>query len=888
MTSTSINDNPKMLYNQILRKKGEDNIRQIPIPNFVISNLNPSFSLRPYQEEAFRQFFCYMDNDFDFKEKHIHLLFNMATGSGKTLLMAGMIIDLYKRGYRDFLFFSTSNTIIDKTKKNFTDSMDSKYLFANQIIVDNIIVPIITVNSFEESRDDCINICFTTIHKLHFDLQTDKENSITFDSFKDKHIVLIGDEAHHFNKQTQEELFLNDKNWEATIQKILQSNSKNILLEYTATIDWEHKAMRDKYMPKTLSKYDLINFRNDGYSKEIYLFQSDKGASERDLMLQAVILNQYKQDLAKKHNISLKPVILFKAQKTIQESYNNQEEFNKLILELKPEDIINLRNLYLKSNDKDLITENLLDKVFSFYNKNDNNFTGLLQNIKINFAPTKCLNVNDKKQEDIISKKNISKSENKELFEIQTQEKILNSLEDYINEYRVIFAVNKLNEGWDVLNLYDIVRLYDTRDADNNKAGKGTIAEAQLIGRGARYYPFLYNGSKDNYRRFDSDIQNEMAILERLHYHTKHNVKYIQELRNELIKQGLMDEKTITCRLEVKPEMKQMDFFKNGVVFANEQMKKTYKSSTWDELSIVKTSLLYRIYSGQTKERDVFIEGKDNFNKKIDNINYKISEIDNHIKKQALLTYPFFSFNNLSKYILDITCIQDFIDKKLNNLKIALSGIKSDLYPVSNENKYKIMQKLLYQIKNELSDNISELEGSKEFKHKQLKDIFKDKELHIQPDTERSKGDKEFLCDKNWYIYNANYGTSEEKAFVKMFDRIVKELEEDYTDIRLIRNEQELPIFDFKKGRPFYPDFILIMKKKEPEEVLNYQLFIEPKGEYLENNDKWKSEFLEEMMSNGKKDIIEFHVEKYKILGVPFYNKSSEIKFEEQLKTALS
>lgn len=50
--------------------------------------------------------------------------------------------------------------------------------------------------------------------------------------------------------------------------------------------------------------------------------------------------------------------------------------------------------------------------------------------------------------------------------------------------YRAVFAVDKLNEGWDVLNLFDIVRLYETRDGKNGKPGSGTIWEAQLIGRG--------------------------------------------------------------------------------------------------------------------------------------------------------------------------------------------------------------------------------------------------------------------------------------------------------------------------------------------------------------------------------------------------------------------
>ncbi|MBZ0217464.1 MAG: hypothetical protein K8F25_12975, partial [Fimbriimonadaceae bacterium] len=65
----------------------------------------------------------------------------------------------------------------------------------------------------------------------------------------------------------------------------------------------------------------------------------------------------------------------------------------------------------------------------------------------------------------------------------------VNSLEDPTNPYRGIFAVDKLNEGWDVLNLFDIVRLYDVAGS-GGKLRKTTMAEAQLIGRGARYFPF--------------------------------------------------------------------------------------------------------------------------------------------------------------------------------------------------------------------------------------------------------------------------------------------------------------------------------------------------------------------------------------------------------------
>ena len=90
------------------------------------------------------------------------------------------------------------------------------------------------------------------------------------------------------------------------------------------------------------------------------------------------------------------------------------------------------------------------------------------------------------------------------------------------NLIRAIFTVDKLNEGWDVLNLYDIVRLYNTRDSKSNIPGKTTIKEVQLIGRGARYYPFKlpeeFEEKKfinDKFKRkFDHDKENELKILE--------------------------------------------------------------------------------------------------------------------------------------------------------------------------------------------------------------------------------------------------------------------------------------------------------------------------------------------------------------------------------------
>ena len=95
------------------------------IPNSITQNLNSEFIIRPYQEEAFARFIHCFNNSFDGKCTPLHLLFNMATGSGKTLIMAGLILYLYERGYRNFLFFVNSNNIVEKTEDNFLNSRAS-------------------------------------------------------------------------------------------------------------------------------------------------------------------------------------------------------------------------------------------------------------------------------------------------------------------------------------------------------------------------------------------------------------------------------------------------------------------------------------------------------------------------------------------------------------------------------------------------------------------------------------------------------------------------------------------------------------------------------------------------------------------------------------------
>ena len=137
------------------------------IPDYITQNLK--FPLRPYQKEAVGRYLYYKRDEKN-RKKPEQVLYNMATGSGKTLLMAAIILEKFKQGERNFIFFVNNDNILTKTRANFLPNEMGKYLFADKITIDNQVVGIREVTDFSDSQPDSINIVFTTIQKLHQDL----------------------------------------------------------------------------------------------------------------------------------------------------------------------------------------------------------------------------------------------------------------------------------------------------------------------------------------------------------------------------------------------------------------------------------------------------------------------------------------------------------------------------------------------------------------------------------------------------------------------------------------------------------------------------------------------------------------------------------------------
>lgn len=372
------------LYEKLDSAREWDRIK--PVPGYVLDNLNPKMPIRPYQKEALENFITYFENP-RLRNKPSQTLFHMATGSGKTYIMAALVIYLYKQGYRNFIFFVNLGNIVEKTKLNFLDAASSKYLFSNDIVIDGEHVKINEVSNFQGIDDKSINICFSTIQGLHADMWTAKENAMTYADFESQKVVLISDEAHHINADTKKlnkEEAENYHSWEETVKRIFHASPDNVMLEFTATCDLQNPLIRNEYESKIIYDYPLRKFRKDLYSKEIISLRTDLTIMQR--ALQGIILSQYRLKIFKDNRLDIKPVILFKASK-IEESKQRMAEFIEMIRNLSAHHIEAVAEL---NNDE------LMAKAYKYFSSNGFSYDMLVAELKEAFSEEHCVSVNNK------------------------------------------------------------------------------------------------------------------------------------------------------------------------------------------------------------------------------------------------------------------------------------------------------------------------------------------------------------------------------------------------------------------------------------------------------------------------------------------------------------
>ena len=129
------------------------------------------------------------------------------------------------------------------------------------------------------------------------------------------------------------------------------------------------------------------------------------------------------------------------------------------------------------------------------------------------------------------------------------------------------------------------------------------------------------------------------------------------------------------------------------------------------------------------------------------------------------------------------------------------------------------------------------------------------------------------MSSEEWFAYEDNYGTSEEKAFVSYFKRHYENLKAVYDSVYLVRNERQFHLYSFDGGERFEPDYVIFLRKKKATGYEQIQVFAEPKGGQLIEKDAWKEEFLLQIEKEGKPVIKFVDDNSYKIWGIHFYNE---------------
>ncbi|WP_323711118.1 DEAD/DEAH box helicase family protein [Mammaliicoccus lentus] len=857
------------MNNEILHKQIEEQFNSVftpipEVPNYILDNLN--HELRSYQKQAISHLIFTQESDVaDMKFKH--LLFHMATGSGKTLVLAASMLYLFKKfGKQNFVFFVHTDAIIRKTHDNLVNTNSSKYLFKKEgINIDGNIITIQLVDVFPPvPNPNTIYLKLTTIQKLHGDLEEAREDSLTYESLQNIDIVLLADEAHHYfsaTKRNQRNISKTEeeiKSWEKTIKKTLSLRPKNRLLGFSATFNLSNDVLFENIKDKIVYQYDLKKFMEDGFSKNVMLLRADE--PDENKMLHGILLNQYRKYIAQNYDIDLKPIILFKSN-TIDTSLTAHKNFTMMLDKLNPKEldmVINKGyNLYKNQN-------NIWSNMFSFYK--EKNLNKVVSDLQWDFSEGSLLNANTKE----------FLSEDNALY--------LNSLEDKNNPIRAVFAVAKLNEGWDVLNLFDIVRISEGA----SKTKVTTDSEAQLIGRGARYFPYMYNEEKSYNRRFDI-MSSDLKILESLHYHTINDNSYIQHLEQSLEDANIQVKEDSFEKLsaKVKPEFKKTSIFKEGKIYINKLISTTIED--YNSLADYGAVAFYDIPLTTTIEQKYGEKAQISTEVNRHEVTWKVDKI--YIQK-AIQRHPFFQFSNLKKYMPAISSMKDFIENKefLGDLKLYITlPIDEKISDISPIEKLKMVENYMESLEKKIRKNYMKERGTPIFEGVSFSKLINDYQVELSKvntsisrmsEVVRSRN----MRDHNWYIYDKAIVNSWESSFIDFINDYIDELKQKYQEVYLIRNERKVKIVEIDGTRGFMPDFLLYLKDKS----CTYQVFLEPKGDHLRRQDQWKEDLL---ISLSERDDIEILAEnnEVRLLGIKFYSETTKNKkkFREDFKDKL-
>ncbi|MFA5048815.1 MAG: DEAD/DEAH box helicase family protein, partial [Patescibacteria group bacterium] len=488
------------------------------------------FPLRPYQIEALNAFQLFENDRFDsrsLKEKTTQesqddegksvkwnkIGFEMATGSGKTLLMGATILDLWHRGHKDFLILTPNTILFDKTIENFTpravksifgdgwnlsynlvtgnsyrdktcnyegDKDISFYVFNMQKFYDKGSVP-----SQKGSEDTMKGVPYVR-RPIEESVWRDKSGShtISFVEFlRERRPVIISDEAHHYQQK---------KTTEAMLEFL-----PSIVLEFTATS--LEKDTSDDFGQNNLYKYPMQRYITEGYGKRIFAVgcgTSDEKTtdevtdSDKQKLIWGMLIHLLKDEALAAVNAPLKKSMLLTKARSIKHA--------------------DLVDVYLKNWPEGVSGE--LDDVLE---QVDREGTDIAKIVRQNIPKNKTELI--KKLKRIANSVFTIHSENKSEEETWTEYQTLDD-----NKAEIVNQVRVFTEGVDYDNFYTIVVLGDTVE----KVG---LAAAQLIGRGLRLYK-----EKREFDILEHDLKEQSEILHVVCERGRRFDQIIEDIRKKL------------------------------------------------------------------------------------------------------------------------------------------------------------------------------------------------------------------------------------------------------------------------------------------------------------------------------------------------------------------
>jgi len=500
------------------------------IENYDKTQYLLKFALRPYQVEALSAFQLFWKDGFDsrsLKQKTLQegkddegkiiqwhkVGFEMATGSGKTLLMGAAILDLYQRGFKDFLILTPNTILFDKTINNFTPRA-VKSIFGDGW---NLTYNLVTGDSYrdktcnyEEERD--ISFYVFNMQKFYDKAtssgQNDGENTmkgtpyvrrpledslwrdksgnhtISFMEFlRERRPVIISDEAHHYQqKKTKEAIF-----------ELLP----RIVLEFTATS--LEKGGSESFGQDNLYKYPMQRYVSEGYGKRIFAVgcgsndekTSDEVTdSDKQKLVWGMLIHLLKCESLTAVNAPVKKAMLLTKTRSIKHA-----------------DAV---NVYLKN-----WPDSVGDEINDVLDQVGREGTDIAKIIRRYVLENKSELM--KKMSRVAKSVFTIHSENKSDEEIWTE---YQSLDD--NKAEIVNQVRIFTEGVDYDNFYTIVVLGDTVE----NVG---LAAAQLIGRGLRLYK-----EKREFDVLGHDLKEQSEILHVICEHGRRFDKIVEEIRENL------------------------------------------------------------------------------------------------------------------------------------------------------------------------------------------------------------------------------------------------------------------------------------------------------------------------------------------------------------------